>query len=115
MDTEDESMMPSRIGVPELPPVVFEGRRYEPLMDGVPGESGPRTGLMAIHDAASGALIRVVRIYAVAVNPELEADVQDVFFTRFELQADQRRLLIENEHGGRYFYELDTGTVHCAG
>lgn len=114
MSTDDDFVMPSRIGAPELPPIVFEGRRYEQVMDGEREGLVQRTGLMVIRDAASGARLGVVSIYEVPLNPDLEADVQDVFFTRFELEADRRRLLIENEHGGRYVYDIDTGAVRCA-
>ena len=33
------------------------------------------------------------------------------FFLRMELQADKRRLLVENERGKRFFVNIDNFTV----
>jgi len=40
--------------------------------------------------------------------------VQDVFFVHLELQAAERRLLVENEHGQRFYVALDGYAVTAA-
>lgn len=101
----------SRIGPPDVAPVVFEGRRYEQVVQGDDQQLDQRTGYLAVIDVASGRRLAAVKVYEVAFDPAMEADVQDVFFVRMELQPGQRRLLIENEHGLRRFVDLDSHAV----
>ncbi|WP_051378134.1 hypothetical protein [Derxia gummosa] len=105
-DFEEESF--SRIGPPEVPPVVFEGRRYEQIHNGESLGLDQRTGWLAVVDEAGGQRIAVIKVYAVEFDPDMEADVQDVFFTRLELRAAERCLLVENERGGRFIVDIDS-------
>ncbi|MFL6628327.1 MAG: hypothetical protein ACJ8IK_06540 [Burkholderiaceae bacterium] len=103
----DDDMSFSRIGPPDVDPVEFEGRRYEQIIDGEHEHLDQRTGYLGVTDLATGKRVAAIKVYAVAFDPDLEADVQDVFFVHLELQAAERRLLVENEHGQRYHVALD--------
>lgn len=103
----------SRVGPPGMAPVVFEGKRYEQIMNGALEGLGQRTGLMAIYDAATNERVAWVKVYDTPRDPRREADVQDVFFTAFRLMPETRELFIENERHGRFAYRIDDGTVRA--
>jgi hypothetical protein len=114
-----ENLMPSdvtssnsRIGLPALPPIMFEGKRYQQIMNGEREGLGQRTGLMAVVDLASGART-VVKVYDYPREAGLEPDAGDVFFKVFELDVGQRELHIENERRQRFAYGIDTGVVRA--
>lgn len=101
----------SRVGMPALPPITFEGKRYQQIMNGEREGLAQRTGLMSVLDLASGARTAVVKIYDYPREPGLEADAGDVFFKLFELDAGRRELRIENERRQRFAYGIDDGVV----
>ncbi len=103
----DDEMSFSRIGPPDVEPVVFEGRRYDQIINGEDDHLDQRTGYLAVTDVATGKRLAAIKVYAVAFDHDLEADVQDVFFVHLELQAAERRLLVENEHGKRFHVAID--------
>ena len=103
----------SRVGQ-TVPHIVFEGRRYKEVPNGKLLDLPQRTGLMMIMDANSNARIDVVKIYDTPMDPTLEADVQDVFFTVFELVPGKREIMIGNERGERYLFSIDTKAVRKA-
>jgi hypothetical protein len=103
----DDDLSFSRIGPPEVEPVEFEGRRYAQILNGEDDHLDQRTGYLAVTDVATGKRLTAVKVYAIAFDPDLEADVQDVFFVRLEVQAAERRLLVENEHGKRFHVAVD--------
>ena len=89
----------SRVSGPEVTPVEFEGRRYAQIIDATLDGFDQRTGYLAITDIASGQRVATIKAYAVAFDPDEEADVQDVFFTRLTLDQANRRLIVESERG----------------
>jgi hypothetical protein len=97
----------SRIGPPPLPAIEFEGKQYEQVMNGEPLGLPQRTGYMSVMDMDTGERIGEVRVYVVDYDPDLEADVQDLFFVSMELDKQGRRILIENEHGKLFAVEVD--------
>lgn len=101
----------SRIGVPDVPAVEFEGKRYAQIDNGENEHLDQRTGYLAVTDTSTNQRLKTIKVYDVAFDRDLEADVQDVFFIRLELQAEKRRLLIENEHGRCFWVDVDNGTV----
>lgn len=103
----DDEMSFSRIGPPDVEPVVFEGRRYAQILNGEDDHLDQRTGYLAVTDLRTGERLAAVKVYAVAFDHDLEADVQDVFFVHLELQSAERRLLVENEHGQRFHVAID--------
>lgn len=110
----DDDMSFSRIGPPDVAPIEFEGRKYEQILNGEDEHLDQRTGYLGVTDLATGRRVATIKVYAVAFDRDLEADVQDVFFVRLELQAAERRLLVENEHGRRYHVALDGYAVTTA-
>lgn len=103
----------SRVGQPALPPVVFEGRRYQQIMNGEREGLSQRTGLMEVVDLKSGTRT-LVKVYDYPREEGLEADVGDVFFTALSLDPARRELCIENERGQRFAYGVDDGVVRAA-
>lgn len=101
----------SRIGIPSPPSIEFEGRRYEQIINGERLGLGQRTGLLAVTDVATGQRLAAVSIYDLPRDPEMEADVEDVFFTAAELDAGRRRIVIENERRQRFAFRIDDRSV----
>ena len=110
--SSDVSSSASRVGRPPMPPIAFEGKRYEQIMNGEREGLGQRTGLMAVRDLDTGART-VVKIYDEQRDPRREADAGDVFFTRFQLDRTRREIEIENERGQKFVYRIDDGTVQA--
>lgn len=101
----------SRAAPPDVPPVLQDGVLYEELMDDdVPGLD-PRTTCLVARDAATRAPLWTVGLYTVPLIPELEADVQAVFFRSLRLSDDGRRLLVEDERGRRFSVDIATRTA----
>lgn len=103
----------SRVGPVHLPPIVFEGRRYQEILNGQLLDLPERTGLLMVIDEATNSRRAVVKIYDTPHDPALEADVQDVFFTTFELDAARREIRIANERGQRFVFRIDDQTVRA--
>ncbi len=99
----------SRAPPPRVPPVFIAGVRYAQ----VPGDlekDGQVGGMLAAYDASNRELWRL-KVYENPRRPELEGDVQDVWFR--SLRAEGSKLLIENERGERF--EVDPATRHVSG
>ena len=99
----------SRVRPPRVPPVFIAGMRYAQ----VPGDAetdGQVGGIFAAYDASNREVWRL-KVYENARRPELEGDVQDVWFR--SLRAEGGKLLIENERGERF--EVDPATRHVLG
>ena len=103
----------SRVGPAHLQPIVFEGKRYKEILNGELLDLAQRTGLMMIIDEATQARVAVVKVYDSPRDPDLEADVQDIFFTVFELDAAQREIRIANERGQRFVFRIDDRSVRA--
>jgi len=101
----------SRIGSPRISPIEFEGRRYAQIHNGENEGLDQRTGYLSVTDIVTGQRIASIKAYFVPFDPDEEADVQDVFFTRMLLDEPNRRLLIENERRQRVHVALDGHAV----
>lgn len=55
-----------------------------------------------------------LKVYDVVLDPGVEADVQEIYFTSMELVPGQDELLIENEAGARYVVDLRSRAVRKA-
>jgi len=102
----------SRVGPAHLKPIVFEGKRYREILNGELLDLPQRTGLMMIMDETTNARVAVVKVYETPRDLQLEADVQDVFFTVFELDAAKREIRIANERRQRFVFRIDDQSVH---
>jgi hypothetical protein len=103
----------SRVGQAPTPPILFEGRRYEQIINGAALELDQRTGYLAVFDADTGHREALIKIYVVPFDPTLEADVQDIFFTSMTLDKTARRIVIENERHAMFAVDLDTQEVQA--
>ncbi len=101
----------SRVGQATLQPILFEGKRYKEILNGQLLDLPQRTGLMMIIDEATNARLGVIKIYEVPLDSNLEADVQDVFFTAFELDSGKREIRITNERKQRFVFRIDDKSV----
>lgn len=72
------------------------------------------TGYLMATDQDSGERLWVVKVYDLRRDPNIEGDVQDVYFSRMELIPGKNRLLVENEARQRFIVDLDDRTVAAA-
>lgn len=94
---------------PRIPSVFIAGVRYAQ----VPGDvetDGQIGGFLAAYDGSNREIWRI-KVYDNPRRPELEGDVQDVWFR--SLRAEGGKLLIENERGLRI--EVDPATRRVSG
>ena len=106
-DTPLSPPQADRPPAPRVTPVVKDGVRYQPK---VGGRSDPQVGgLLAAYDVASGKELWTLIVYENKRRPDLEGDVQDVFFRSMKLQSDGR-LLIVNEHDERFAVDVNSRT-----
>lgn len=99
----------SRAPLPHVPPVFIAGMRYAQVAGGVETD-GQVGGILAAYDASNREVWRL-KVYRNPRRPELEGDVQDVWFR--SLRVEDGKLLIENERGERF--EVDPATRHVLG
>jgi hypothetical protein len=95
---------------PKVPPVTRNGVRYQQHVgthDDAVGQSG---GLLDIIDDATGKLITTIKVYDNQRRPEIEGDVQDIFFTSMAFDSSGK-LIITNEVGHRFAVDTATRTV----
>jgi hypothetical protein len=95
---------------PLVPPVDRGGVRYEQDLGATEAEFGQVGGVLLARDLASGAVLWSLKVYPNVRRPDLEGDVQDVFFQSMTFD-EQGRLLIENENGSRFAVDVGTRTV----
>lgn len=100
----------SRSPPPRVAPIVHDGVRYEQVMNAIPLGEDQATGFLAAFDEGTDERLWTLKIYDVRRDPAIEADVQDIFFTRMEMTGDGR-LAIENEAGNRYEVDPKARTV----
>ncbi len=110
---ENMKIVASRVCVWDVDPLIFEGKRYEEVVNAKRLGMSQRTGVMAISDIEANKRIALVKIYEVPLDPEMEEDVQDVFFTDFELNAERREIFIRNERKKEFVFSIDTAEVRA--
>jgi hypothetical protein len=88
----------SRAPAPRVASVSIAGVRYAQVACD-PDTDGQVGGMLAAYDASNRELWRL-KVYVNARRPDLEGDVQDVWFRSLRVQGD--RLLIENERGEQF-------------
>lgn len=96
----------SRAAPPRLPPVEIDGVRYEQVLNGRKLGLPRNGGYLAAVEVATGGRRWVLSIYDVPIDPQIESDVQEVYFSRMERVAGRAALLIENERGERFIVDL---------
>ncbi len=96
---------------PKVAAVTLDGVRYEQTVLPRSEATGQRTGYLAAYKGSSDERLWRLRVYELKVDPNLEGDVQDVYFAKMEASSDGHELLIENETGGRYAVDVRTQGV----
>lgn len=92
---------------PKVEPVVKDGVRYQRKIG---GSSDPQVGgLLAAYDVKSGAELWTLVVYDNKRRPDLEGDVQDVFFASMKFDKDGR-LIIVDENGRRFAVDVEART-----
>ncbi len=103
----------SRPPPPEVKPVEWDGVRYQQDLDGAPRQRDQGFGYLQAVDAASGKLLWELKVYTVVTQPGLEADVQEVYFSRMVRMPGVDALEIENEDGARFAVDVKTRSVRA--
>ena len=87
----------------EVKPVVHEGIEYRAL-SGV-----EKMGVVEAWDKATGKMLWEQKVYTVALDTNLEEDVQHVFITKLEIDAG--KLIVTTARKDRYSIDLKTRVV----
>ncbi len=98
----------SRLPPAKVAPVTIGGIRYEQRI-GNESADGQVGGLLAAYDAA-GKLLWTTKVYDNRRRPDLEGDVQDVYFSALTLEPDGR-LRIVNESDDTFLVDVKTRAV----
>ncbi len=97
-----------RDGAPKVPAVRAAGIRFEQTrLSRKEADGAQRLGYLAAYKGETDELLWRVRVYDIRYNPDLEDDVQDVFFTAMTLSPDGHQIFVDNEVGGRYAVDID--------
>lgn len=97
----------SRPPPPRVPPVFVAGVRHAQVAGDL-ATDGQVGGILAAYDGSGRELWRL-KVYENVRRPDLEGDVQDVWFR--SMRADGNKLMIENERGERFEVDLATRRV----
>jgi ankyrin repeat protein len=90
----------------EVKPVVHEGIEYRAPHSTIASE---KMGVVEAWDKATGKMLWEKKVYTVALDADLEEDVQHVFITKLEIDAG--KLIVTNERKDRYSIDLKTQKV----
>jgi hypothetical protein len=94
---------------PDVPPVVYEGVRYEAPPSALSNPCGQEGGCVAAFDDATGALLWSVEVYCAHYDPNLELDVQWVYIS--SLSVDDGKISVTNERNLHFSIDLRTHAV----
>ena len=100
-----------RVARPVPPPVDTGTVKYVVVPWAVHSGLTHNGGYIEARDSKSDTKLWGITVYHVEYAPELEKDVQDVFITSLTLDADKNRLVVVNEAGHTYWFNLDSRTV----
>jgi hypothetical protein len=90
----------------EVKPVVLEGIEYRAPHSTIDSN---KMGVVEAWDKATGKMLWEKKVYTVALDADLEEDVQHVFITKLEIDAG--KLIVTNERKDRYSIDLKTQKV----
>ena len=106
--------MLSRGRPPRVPSISHDGIRYEQVMDALELGFDQESGYLAAVEEATGNRLWALKIYDNRPSPELEADVQVMYFKAMELQASSETISVTNEAGRRFIVDIKSRTVRAA-
>jgi hypothetical protein len=91
----------------DVPPLVFQGIRYEaPHFSNPCGQNG---GCLVAYDHMTGVQLWAVKVYCTRYDSGLETDVQDVFIT--SLALGDNSILVTNERNHHFSVDQRTRKV----
>jgi hypothetical protein len=97
---------------PKVPAVTLDGVRYEQaVLPRNEADGRQRTGYLAAYKGSSDERLWRIRVYELQIDPDLEGDVQDVYFARMIASPDGHALLIDNERGEHFAVDVRTQAV----
>ncbi|MEJ1296912.1 MAG: hypothetical protein RPU63_05425 [Candidatus Sedimenticola sp. (ex Thyasira tokunagai)] len=97
--------------MPSAIPVTYNGVRYEALIWGRERGLGQNGGYVVAIDAASGHEIELLKIYKITNERGVEGDKSDIFITNLDIDEERNSLIIDDEHGRRFYLDLNTKEV----
>jgi hypothetical protein len=108
----NDGLRASRLPPAKIAPVTLHGIRYAQVAgkEAVDGQVG---GLLAAY-GAQGEVLWTMKVYDNRRRPELEGDVQDVFFSAMSADPDGR-LRIVDERGETFLVDVKTRSVTAKG
>jgi hypothetical protein len=93
-----------RLEIPDVPSIVYRGYQYKVVHWGKARGLPQNGGYIAVTHLPNGKELALIKIYETKYDPEMEADIQDVFITKLTISG--KRILIENERSE--WFALDT-------
>jgi hypothetical protein len=115
-DDEDGGLgMPAgkRVGPEEVEPVQIGRTRYEVIHWGRERGLGQNGGYVAAIDADSGKELWTLKVYAVAYDPAMEEDVQDIFIKSMSVNGSGTELTVIDERNRRFVVNLKSRTARA--
>jgi hypothetical protein len=106
-----QQLSKERSDAPEPVTLLHQGVRYEAVHWGQGRGLGQNGGYVQAVDPATGSVLWLHRIYAIAYDPAKEQDKQDRFITQLAISERGEALLVGDERGGRYLLDLRTHQV----
>ncbi|HKO95004.1 MAG TPA: hypothetical protein VJU61_27810 [Polyangiaceae bacterium] len=99
----------SRPPPPRVAPISHAGVRYEQVKNARNLGFEQVTGYLAAIEESSGKRLWAIKVYDNPISAELEADVQQTYFSSMTLSG--RDLLITSESGQRYSVDIESQKV----
>jgi hypothetical protein len=110
---QEDGVRASRLPPATVAPVTIDGIRYQQMSGSTDPDIGQLGGILGAFDAG-GRRLWWMKVYDNPRRPDVEGDVQDVFFQSMTVQ-DDGRLLIVNEDGKRFLVDVRQRTSTAAG
>ena len=98
-----------RAGPAEVAPVVMDHLRFGVIHFGKEEGLDQNGGYIVATDLKTGEKLWTLKVYANTTNPDLEADVQEVFISK--LKKTGHLLQVTDEKGRRYLVDPKTRSV----
>ncbi len=95
-----------RVPPPEVPPIEYKGLRYQQEMGGHDSLRSGRGGHIEGIDIKTGQGMWRRQIYAVPLSEKIEFHETECYFTRMVLLPGDKDILIENEAGEKYLFNI---------
>jgi hypothetical protein len=109
-----QAPLKERADAPQPVVLLHQGVRYEAVHWGQARGLGQNGGYVQALDPATGKVLWIHRIYAIAYDPAMEQDKQDRFISGLAVADNGDALLVVDERGGRYVLDLRTHRVTAA-